>query len=212
MPTTPAQTPTPANARAETSPVWARATASFCKAAFDVRSREDFVDALVAFEDLSPGEQSFHIAHLVFRQVQAMEDVHRVLVHIDARLGGLDPAALAALKELPTIRKTLVSIARGQDDMLDLMEAGAAPIVSSDPDGHADGDDEDGDDDPADDDEGSELEDAIDADFVEVEDHGNGDDVEVVVPDAVLPAGSRPVRPMMTAEEALASRHEGGEP
>ena len=72
MPNTPVQTPTAPAPRTETSPVWARATASFCKAAFDVRSREDFVDALVAFEDLSPGEQSFHIAHLVFRQVQAL--------------------------------------------------------------------------------------------------------------------------------------------
>jgi hypothetical protein len=208
MPPTPTPTPTqtPAAARTETAPVWARATASFCKAAFDVRSREDFVDALVAFEDLSPGEQSFHIAHLVFRQVQAMEDVHRVLLHIDAKLGGLDPGALSAIKELPMIRKTLVAIARGQDDMLDLMETGAGPSASGDADDEAE--EEGDDDDPA----GSALAKAIDAEFVEEEDHGRGDQVEVVVPDEVLPAGSRPVRTAMTAEEALASRHDGGEP
>lgn len=202
MPNTPVQTPTAPAPRTETSPVWARATASFCKAAFDVRSREDFVDALVAFEDLSPGEQSFHIAHLVFRQVQALEDLHRVLVHIDTRLGGLDAGAIAGLKELPAIRKTLVSIARGQDDMLDLLETGPSRAERGEPD---DDDEEDPEDD---DDEDSPLADAIDAD-IEEEDHGNGDPVEVVVPDAVLPAGSRP-RASMTAEEALAAHREGG--
>ncbi len=202
MPTTPTQTPTSAAPRTETSPVWARATASFCKAAFDVRSREDFVDALVAFEDLSPGEQSFHIAHLVFRQVQALEDLHRVLVHIDTRLGGLDAGAIAGLKELPAIRKTLVSIARGQDDMLDLLETGPSRAERGEPDADDEEDPED------DDDEDSPLADAIDAD-IEEEDHGNGDAVEVVVPDAVLPAGSR-ARTTMTAEEALDAHREGG--
>ncbi len=206
MPTTPTTSPsarpTP-SARVDTSPVWARATAAFCKESFDVRSREDFVDALEAFAELSPGEQAFHQAHLTFRQVQALEDVHRLLARIDRRLGGLDAGSLAGLKHLPTIRKALVSIAKGQEDMIDLMETGPSAGVVGD------SEDDDDDDRTPDDDEPSELADAVDADSIEEEDHGHGDGA-ALVPE-VLPAGTRRFPPGPTAEDVLyAERERGG--
>ncbi len=202
-PTTPPSTRSTPSARAETSPVWARATAAFCKESFDVRSREDFVDALEAFADLAPGEQAFHQAHLTFRQIQGLEDVHRLLVRIDRKLDGLDGGSLAGLKHLPAIRKALASIAKGQEDMIDIMETGPGAAVA--------GDEEDDDGEVApDDDEDSELADAVDADeIVEEEDHGNGDG-EALIPE-VLPAGSRRPPPGPTAEDVLfADRDRGG--
>lgn len=203
----PTQTQTTSPSRPESGPVWARATAAFCKESFDVRSREDFVDALEAFADLTPGEQAFHQAHLVFRQVQALDDIHRVLVRLDEKLGGLDAPSLAGLKHLPAIRKALVAIAKGQEEMMDLMESGPGAGVAGEA-GDDDDDDEREDDD--DDDEGSDLADAIEDDDIEEEDHGNGD-IEVLVPE-VLPAGTRPERPTVTAEEALFAERDGGAP
>lgn len=206
---TPTQTQTATPNRAD-APIWSRATTLLAKEAFDVRSRDDFVSALEAFAELAPGERAFHHAHLVFRQVQAMEDIHRVLVRIDQKLGVLDDNALAGLKQLPAIRKALVSIAHGQEDLLEVIENGAGTKVGGDDeaddddDEHApDGDDTDGEDD----DEASELEDAVDAEIVEEEDHGNGDG-DAIVPE-VLPAGARRA-PSLTAEEILARRGEGG--
>ena len=212
MPTNPALSPNPAT-RADTGPVWSRATTAFAKESFDVRSREDFVSALEAFADLAPGERAFHQAHLVFRQVQALDDVHRVLVRIDQKLGALDADALSGLKHLPAVRKALVTIARGQQDMLDLMESGAGTKVGDDgePDGEdVDDDDEDGQDDDVDDDddEPSELAEAVDAEFVEEEDHGHGD-VETVIPE-VLPAGARREASGLTAEDVLDRHRDGG--
>jgi hypothetical protein len=194
--------------------VWSRATTAFAKESFDVRSREDFVSALEAFADLAPGERAFHQAHLVFRQVQALDDVHRVLVRIDQKLGALDADTLSGLKHLPAVRKALVTIARGQQDMLDLMESGSGAKVGDDaePDGDDvdDDDDEEGQDDDVDDDddEPSELADAVDAEFVEEEDHGHGD-VETVIPE-VLPAGARREASGLTAEDVLDRHRDGG--
>lgn len=211
-PTQPQTTTSTPSTRTEQSPVWARATVAFCKESFDVRSREDFVEALEAFADLAPGEQAFHQAHLVFRQVQALDDIHRVLTRIDAKLGGLDADTLSGVKHLPAIRKALVAIAKGQEEMLEVLEAdpnrGAVAGEADDDDDDDDDEQEDGDE-GEDDDEGSDLADAIEGDVVEEEDHGNGDDVEVVVPDAILPAGARPARPELTAEEALFAQRDG---
>ena len=115
-------------------------------------------------------------------QVQALADIHATLKGIERGLAGLDPKALASLKHLPGVKKALVVIARGQQEMLDLLESGAAGG------GAGEDRDEPGDDDDVDD-EDSDLADAVDADEVEEEDHGNGD-AEVVVPE-VLPAGAR---------------------
>lgn len=208
----PTTTPTPSTpSRAESGPVWARATAAFCKGSFDVRSREDFVDALEAFAELAPGEQAFHHAHLVFRQVQALEDLHRVLSRIDARLAGLDPDSLAGLKHLPAIRKALVTIAKGQDELLDLLASGpGSGAVAGEEEDEDLGDDVQDDDEPSDGDEDvdSDLADAMDDEEVEEEDHGNGD-APALIPE-VLPAGARPDRSSLTAEEALFAERDGG--
>ena len=122
---------------------------------------------------------------------------------------------ISGLKHLPAVRKALVTIARGQQDMLDLMESGAGTKVGDDgePDGEdVDDDDEDGQDDDVDDDddddEPSELAEAVDAEFVEEEDHGHGD-VETVIPE-VLPAGARRDASGLTAEDVLDRHRDGG--
>ena len=136
---------------------------------------------------MEPEEQAFHQAHLAFHQVQALANLYATLQGIERGLAALDPKSLAALKHLPGVRKALVVIARGQQEMLDLMESGPAA-------GGVAGDDDDGDepaeDDDADGDEPSELADAADYDDAEEEDHGHGDEPDVVVPE-VLPAGAR---------------------
>ena len=120
---------------------------------------------------------------------------------------------ISGLKHLPAVRKALVTIARGQQDMLDLMESGSGAKVGDDaePDGDDvdDDDDEEGqDDDVDDDDEPSELADAVDAEFVEEEDHGHGD-AETVIPE-VLPAGARREASGLTAEDVLDRHRDGG--
>ncbi|MFN7132385.1 MAG: hypothetical protein ACK4N5_09885, partial [Myxococcales bacterium] len=138
------------------------------------------------FADMAPEEQAFHQAHLAFRQVQALADIHTTLKGIERGLAGLDPKVLGALKHLPGVKKALVVIARGQQEMLDLLEFGAAGggVAGEDRDDPDDeGEDDEGGDD---DDEDSEFADAVDADEIEEEDHGGGD-AEVVVPE-VLPA------------------------
>ena len=50
---------------------------------------------------MDPEEQSFHTAHLAFRQVQALADIHSTLQGIERGLAGLDPKVLGALKHLP---------------------------------------------------------------------------------------------------------------
>lgn len=164
-----------------THPEWATVLEKFYADSFDARSKDVLLESAEAFADMEPEEQAFHQAHLAFRQVQALADIHATLKGIERGLATLDPKALAALKHLPGVRKALVVIARGQQEMLDLLESagGAARVAGED-----DGDD---DDDP--DDDESELAEAADADEVEEEDHGGGD-VEVVVPE-VLPAGAR---------------------
>ena len=98
-------------------PLWARATRLFYTESLDVRSKKDFVEALQDFSDLSPAEQAFHQTHLLFRQLQALEDVYLVLSRLEKKLNG------EALAELVPIRKSLKILVAGQEELLDLMES-----------------------------------------------------------------------------------------
>ncbi len=169
-------------ARTTRNPAWLDALDVY-KRSFDATSTETLTEGAEAFAEMSPDDQAFHQAHLAFRQVQALGDIHAVLRRIDARLAGLGPEALAGLKDLPTMKKALVSIARGQNELLRIVaQGGLAEAVN--------GDDDDDDDDDSDDDDGDDLEGEEDAEVIEEEDHGNGDPVEAVVPE-VIPAGAR---------------------
>ena len=106
----------------DTGPLWARATRLFYAQSFDVRSRKDVVEAMKDFVELSPAEQAFHQTHLLFRQVQALEDVYASLGRLEKAVVGLDLEALVALKELVPIRKSLKALVAGQEDMIELME------------------------------------------------------------------------------------------
>lgn len=167
--------------RSTEKPQWAEVVERFYADSFDARTKEALLDSAEAFAELEPEEQAFHQAHLAFRQVQALEDILGVLKRIEARLP--DPKALAALKHLPGVRKALVVIAKGQEEMLEMLESGGAGRVAG-------AEDDDGEDSGEDDGDESELEDAVEGDEVEEEDHGNGNAVEVVVPQ-VVPAGQR---------------------
>ena len=166
-------------ARTLTTPEWAQVLRTFYAKSFDTSSEDSFVESVEAFCALSPDEQAFHQAHLAYRQVQALDDIYGCLRRIEAGLPSFDAKALGALRHLPGIRKALVVIAKGQEEMLDLLESGAGG-------GAAVRGEDDGDDD-SEDDEASELADAVDADEVEEEDHGTGDGA-ALVPE-VLPAG-----------------------
>jgi hypothetical protein len=168
-------------ARTVTTPEWAQVLRTFYAKSFDTASEDSFVESVEAFCALSPDEQAFHQAHLAYRQVQALDDIYGSLRRIEAGLPGLDPKALGALRHLPGIRKALVVIAKGQEEMLDLLESGAGA-------GGGDalrGDDDDGEE--RDDDEDSALAEAVDADEIEEEDHGTSGGA--LVPE-VLPAGA----------------------
>ncbi|MDP2314869.1 MAG: hypothetical protein Q8P41_18350 [Pseudomonadota bacterium] len=170
-------------ARTLITPEWAQVLRTFYAKSFDTASEDRLVESVEAFCALSPDEQAFHQAHLAYRQVQALDDIYGCLRRIEAGLPSLDPKSLGALRHLPGIRKALVVIAKGQEEMLDLLESG----------GGAGGDRTEGEEEPGDNGDGdgdggdSELADAVDADEVEEEDHGSGDDA-ALVPE-VLPAG-----------------------
>jgi hypothetical protein len=159
------------------SPAWAQVLRTFYAQSFDTTSEDSFVDSVEAFCALSPDEQAFHQAHLAYRQVQALDDIYGCLRRIESALPALDPKALSALRHLPGIRKALVVIAKGQEEMLDLLESGAG-AGGDRTQGNEQPDDDD------DDDEDSELADAVSADVIEEEDHGTGD---ALIPE-VLPA------------------------
>lgn len=191
-------------------PEWAEVIEKFYADSFDARNKQALLESAEAFSEMAPEEQAFHQAHLAFRQVQALADIHITLRGIEAGLGRLDPKALAALRHLPGVRRALVVIAKGQQAMLHLMEnGGGAGVAGADNDDDDDDDREDDDDsDGEEDDDDSELADAVDAEEIEEEDHGNGD-APALIPDEVLPAGSRPARLALTAEDVLDSRGRG---
>ena len=171
-------------ARTPRNPVWLDAIDVY-KRSFDATSAETLIDGAEAFAEMSPDDQAFHQAHLTFRQLfqsgSGLGDIHTALRRIDARLAGLGPEALAGIKDLPTMKKALVSIARGQNEMLRIVaQGGLSDAVNGDDD----------DDDSEEDDDGDDLDGEEDAEVIEDEDHGNGDAAEAVVPE-VLPAGAR---------------------
>lgn len=170
-------------ASAQKNPDWLDAIKPY-KHGFEAGSADALTKGADEWTELTPDEQAFHQAHLTYRQVQALGAVFGVLRRIELRLAALQPDALA--DNVETIKKAAVIVARGQSKLVKVLaEGGLAGAVRGDD--NVDGDDhddEDGDDDEMDDDE-----DAVDADFVEEEDHGNGDSV-AIVPE-VLPAGAR---------------------
>jgi hypothetical protein len=196
-------------ARTTRNPAWLDALDVY-KRSFDATSAETLIEGAEAFAEMSPDDQAFHQAHLTFRQVQGLGDIHAALRRIDARLAGLGPEALAGIKDLPTMKKALVSIARGQNEMLRIVaQGGLSDAVNGDDDD--DGDDLDGEEDAEVIEDGRPEADArrpsaqpparqgpegaAPAPGARPQrpgvrgDHGNGD-TEAVVPEA-LPAGAR---------------------
>ena len=158
------------------SPAWAQVLRTFYAQSFDTTSEDSFVDSVEAFCALSPDEQAFHQAHLAYRQVQALDDIYGCLRRIESALPALDPKALSALRHLPGIRKALVVIAKGQEEMLELLESGAGGggNVREDDEGDVDDHSEDDEDEREHDEDGTELAYAAVPDEIEEEDHGTG--------------------------------------
>jgi hypothetical protein len=129
-----------------------------------------------AFCALSPDEQAFHKANLAYGQVQALDDIQGCLRRIEAGPPSLDSKALGALRHLPGIRKALVVIAKGQEEMLELLESGAGGggNVREDDEGDVDDHSEDDEDEREHDEDGTELAYAAVPDEIEEEDHGTG--------------------------------------
>lgn len=162
-------------ARVRSNPVWLDAIEVY-KQGFDATSPDTLAIGAESFAELTADDQAFHQAHLAYRQVQALGDVYLVLRRIDAHLAGLDADSLAGLKVLPVCKKALVSIARGQNQLLRMVaDGGLSTAVKADDDDDDDDDDMDGEE---------------DADVVEDEDHGSGA-TDAIVPDLILPAGAR---------------------
>jgi hypothetical protein len=70
----------------------------------------------------------------------------------DVRLAGLGPEALAGIKDLPTMKKPLVSIARGQNEMIRIVAQGGLSDAVNGADDDDDSEEEDGEEDDADED------------------------------------------------------------
>lgn len=174
-------------ASAQKNPDWLDAIKPY-KHGFEAGSADALSKGADEWTELSPDEQAFHQAHLTYRQVQALGAVFGVLRRIELRLSLLEPDALAGNVE--TIKKAAVVVARGQSKLAKALEGGLAGAMRGE--GNEDGDEDDDEGDEGDEEEidgDDDDDDAVDADFVEEEDHGNGD-AEVVVPE-VLPAGAR---------------------
>ncbi len=177
----PETTPRLPQSRTRKSPAWLDALLVY-RRSFDASSAAALTEGAEAFAEMSPDDQAFHQAHLAFRHVQALGDVYAVLRRIEARLAALNDGVGGAAKNLPVMRKALVTLARGQEALLGaLAEGGSLEAAVT-----GDEDDTDGDEDDDDDFDG-----ADDAEEVEDEDHGHGDGPEVVVPDEIIPAPAR---------------------
>lgn len=176
----PETTPRLPRARTRKNPEWLDALAVY-RRSFDASSADALTEGAEAFAEMSPDDQAFHQAHLAYRQVQALGDVFAVLRRVEARLAALNDSVDGAAKNLPVMRKALVTIARGQDALLGALADGGS-LESA-----VNGDDDDAESDDDDDD----LDGEEDAEEIEDEDHGGGDEPEVVVPDEVIPASAR---------------------
>jgi hypothetical protein len=186
------------------TPEWSRVLDTFYADSFDARSRESLVEAMEAFGELPAEDQTFHQAHLAYRNAQALGDVHAALLRIEGLLRAAAPADLAMLRHLPGIRKALVVLAKGQEEMLELMDAGSAG-ARGDEEAGDESDEDEGDDDIAEEDDEEVAARPVpvrarkvDAGEVDVTDDESApvtivppEDVQVIMPDAVLPAGPR---------------------
>ncbi len=171
----PETTPRLPQSRTRKNPEWLDALAVY-RRSFDASSAAALTEGAEAFAEMTPDDQAFHQAHLAFRQVQALGDVYAVLRRIEARLAALNDGVGGAAKNLPVMRKALVTLARGQEALLGaLAEGGSLEAAVNGDDDDAEGDDDD-------------FDGADDAEEVEDEDHSHGDGPEVVVPDEVIPA------------------------
>ena len=110
-------------------PLWARATTHFAGPSFDVRTKRDYADAMREFVTLSPGEQAYHKAHLLFRGVQALEGIHVLLSRLDRRLSGMD---LDELRHLGPMRAALEDLADGQEELLEAQTGSERPLLNDD--------------------------------------------------------------------------------
>ncbi len=110
------------------TPKWSRILDTFYADSFDARSRESLVEAMEDFGEFLQEDQAFHQAHLAYRNAQALGDVHATLLRSEGLLRGAAPADLAMLRHLPGIRKALVVLAKEQEEMLELMDAGNAGV------------------------------------------------------------------------------------
>jgi hypothetical protein len=186
------------------TPEWSRVLDTFYADSFDARSREGLVEAMEAFGELPAEDQAFHQAHLAYRNAQALGDVHAALLRIEGLLRGVAPADLAMLRHLPGIRKALVVLAKGQEEMLEFMDAGSAGVRGEE-DAEEEPDEDEGDEAFAEEDDDEEAPSRVPA-RVRRADPGEVDvtddeppsvtivppeDVQVIVSDAVLPAGTR---------------------
>ncbi len=186
------------------TPEWSRVLDTFYADSFDARSRESLVEAMEAFGELPAEDQAFHLAHLAYRNAQALGDVHATLLRIEGLLRGAAPTDLAMLRHLPGIRKALVVLAKGQEEMLELMDAGGTGVRGEE-DAEEEPDEDDGDDVFAEDDDDEEAPSRVptrvrraDPGEVDVTDDEAApvtivppEEVQVIMPDAVLPAGPR---------------------
>ncbi len=186
------------------TPEWSRVLDTFYADSFDARSREGLVEAMEAFGELPAEDQTFHQAHLAYRNAQALGDVHAALLRIEGLLRGAAPADLAMLRHLPGIRKALVVLAKGQEEMLELMDAGSAGVRGEE-DAEEEPDEDEGDEAFAEEDDDEEAPSRFparvrraDPGEVDVTDDAPAavtvvppDEVQVIVPDVVLAAGTR---------------------
>ena len=110
--------PTP---QADKGPLWARAARLFYASSFDVRSKKAMSEAMADFVEMEDGEQRFHLAHLLFRQIQAMEDVHSTLLRVEKRMALSEKDRVAAMKHLGRIRDAVEDLAQedeiGEDEL-----------------------------------------------------------------------------------------------
>lgn len=103
----------------DNTPGWARALHGFYDQSFNVKSGKELEDSLRDFVGLTPEEQNFHIAHLLFRVGQGVEAVHLSLGRIEDRLAAVEPPNLAPLKHLGPMRRALEEISSFQERLRD---------------------------------------------------------------------------------------------
>ena len=111
----PAKQPAKPTPQSDKGPLWARAARLFYASSYDVRSKKAMSEAMAEFMEMEDGEQRFHVAHLLFRQIQAMEDVHSTLLRIEKRMALSEKDRVTAMKSLGRIRDAVEDLAEGEE-------------------------------------------------------------------------------------------------